>query len=59
MKIKRKTSIALHIDEKLVVRTRRSSGGNTSTFMPCAAALQEGPVSKSETKKDLPPCKDK
>jgi len=58
VKIKRKTRIALRIEERLLVRTRQSAGEIAPTSGPPSGALSGGPVFKYEKKKDLPPCKE-
>jgi len=58
VKIKRKTRIALCIEERLLVRTRESGDKIAPTSGPPADGLQGGAVSKYQEKKDLPPCKD-
>jgi len=58
VKIKRKTRIALHIEERLLVRTRHC--GDEIAPMPGLPpnGVPGGPLSKPEKKKDLPSCKD-
>ena len=58
MKIRRKTRIALCIEERLLVRTRESGDKVAPTSGASADGLQGGAVSKYEKKKGLPSCKD-
>jgi hypothetical protein len=57
VRIKRKTRIAIHIEERLLVRTRQS-GEIAPVSGPPHDGLPGGPVSKSEKEKDVPSCKD-
>ena len=60
VRIKRKTRIAVHIEERLVVRSRQHSGEAVPVPEPPAGAssgcLGSSPVSRSQKQKDKPSC---
>jgi hypothetical protein len=57
VKIKRKTRIAVHIDEKLTVRTRQRGDGTVPTSSGSLLdQLIEDRASQLKNRKDLPSC---